>query len=204
MKIINQISIISLLSSSIEGYLHRTTPSGVPSPFVGSKGLSASTDILEVGDEDEDVTPGQMRISEIKAELKMRAVQFDDCFDKESLVERLNEARATGRANPDILNEFNKKKLEENFAGKKNEVSDEDLEKIKANDGTLPGGMNPEMAKKLMGNPEVMALLQSTKMQKAMKLMMLGGPEDLEKALSKDPELLEVVEKLNTIMKGAL
>jgi hypothetical protein len=120
------------------------------------------------------------------------------------MAERLMEARSTGKANPDILNEFNKKKLEENFSGKKMEVSEEDLERIKANDGTLPGGMNPETLTKLMGNPEIMTLLQSSKMQEAMKMMMTGGPEELEEAMKKDPELQQVVEKLNSIMGGQL
>jgi hypothetical protein len=36
--------------------------------------------------------------------------------------------------------------------------------------------MSPEMLKRLLvGNPEIMALLQSPKMQEAMKLMMTGG-----------------------------
>ena len=36
-----------------------------------------------------------MRVSEIKAELQQRSVDFTDCFDKESLVQRLQEARAS-------------------------------------------------------------------------------------------------------------
>ena len=155
------------------------------------------------GDDDDDaVEPGKMRVSEIKSELDMRGIQYKDCFDKESLVERLEEARATGRADPSILNEFNKKKLEENFSGKKLELNDEDLERIKANDGSLPGGMSPETLKRLVGNPEVMALLQSPKMQEAMKLMMTGGREELEEAIAGDPELQQVIEKLNVVMGG--
>lgn len=153
-------------------------------------------------DDDDVVEPGKMRVSEIKSELDMRGIQYKDCFDKESLVERLQEARATGRADPSILNEFNKKKLEENFSGKKLELNDDDLERIKANDGSLPGGMSPEMLKRLVGNPEVMALLQSPKMQEAMKLMMTGGREELEEAIAGDPELQQVIEKLNVVMGG--
>jgi hypothetical protein len=155
-------------------------------------------------EDDEEVEPGKMRVSEIKSELRMRGVKFDDCFDKESLVERLQEARATGKADPEILNEFNKKKLEENFSGKKVEVTGDDLERMKANDGTLPGGMKPEMLQKLMGNPEIMALLQSPKMQEAMKLMMKSGREELENAIKNDPELQQVVEKLDMVMRDAL
>jgi len=39
------------------------------------------------------------------------------------------------------------------------------------------GGMPPDMLKELMSNPELMELLQSVKMQDAMKLMMTGGQE---------------------------
>ena len=163
---------------------------------------TTQTYMSEILDGEEEVEPGKMRVSEIKSELDMRGIKYTDCFDKESLVERLQEARATGRADPSILNEFNKKKLEENFSGKKLEIRDENLERIKANDGSLPGGMNPEMLKKLMGNPEIMALLQSPKMQEAMKLMMTGGREELEAAVVGDPELQQVIEKLNVVMGG--
>ena len=159
----------------------------------------------EVSDDDDEVVePGKMRVTEIKGELEMRGIRFDDCFDKEAMVERLEEARATGRADPSILKDFNKKKLEENFSGKKMEVTDEDLERIKANDGSLPGGMNPEMLKKLMGNPEIMALLQSPKMQVAMSVMMTGGREELDEAILRDPELQQVIQKLNTVMGGPM
>lgn len=38
--------------------------------------------------------PMAMRASEIKAELKERRINFNDCFDKESLAAKLNDARA--------------------------------------------------------------------------------------------------------------
>jgi hypothetical protein len=174
--------------------------------FLPSFILRSSHDEVEnmlLEDDNEDIIePGKMRVSEIKSELDMRGVSYKDCFDKESLVERLRESRATGKADPKILIEFNKKKLEENFSGKKLEIKDEDLDQIKANDGTLPGGMSPEMLKRLMGNPEIMALLQSPKMQDAMKLMMTGGREELEKAIVADPELQKVIEKLSIVLGG--
>ena len=97
-----------------------------------------------IDEEDENVEPGKMRVSEIKGELELRGIGFDDCFDKESLVKRLEDARATGKADPSMLEEFNKRKLEENFSGKNVEIRDEDIEKAVANDGTLPGGLDPE------------------------------------------------------------
>ena len=62
-------------------------------------------------DEDEEVEPGKMKVAEIKAELSMRKVDFSDCFDKESLVNKLQEARLSGKADPSIIDEFNKKKV---------------------------------------------------------------------------------------------
>lgn len=153
-----------------------------------------------IDDDDEIVEPGKMRVSEIKGELELRGIGFDDCFDKESLVKRLEDARATGKADPSILEEFNKKKLEENVTGKKVEIRDEDIQKAVANDGTLPGGLDPEQLKTLIGNPEVMTLLQTVKMQEAMKVMMTEGQEGLEKAMMEDQELKEIVTKLNEVM----
>jgi len=140
----------------------------------------------------------------MKAELDLRGIGYDDCFDKESLVKRVEHARATGKADPSILTDFNKRKLEENFSGEKVEIKDEDIENVVANDGTVPGGLDPESLKKLMGNPEVMTLLQSTKMQEAMKLMMTGGQEELEKAMAEDEEMREVIGKLNKVLDPTL
>lgn len=155
-------------------------------------------------DEDEEPTPpGQMRVSEIKAELDLRGITYTDCFDKESLADRLIAARLTGQANPEILDKFNRQSLEETFNEKaKVELSDEDIQAAVANDGTLPGGLTPEQFKKLTGNPEVMTLLQSTKVQEAMKLMMTGGRGELEQKLRDDPELQDTIAKLNSIMGG--
>ena len=155
-------------------------------------------------EEEGEVPPGQMRVSEIKAELDMRGVPYADCFDKESLVERLTEARSTGQANPDIINKFNKQKLEETFKGEKVELNDDEIKAAVANDGTLPGGLTPEQFKKLTSNPEIMTLLQSTKLQEAMKLMMTGGREELEQKIKDDPELQETITKLNQIMGGVM
>lgn len=92
--------------------------------------------------------------------------------------------------------------LEEQFKEEKVEVRDEVIESVVANDGTLPGGMSPATLKKLMANPEIMTLLQSTKMQDAMKLMMTAGRQELEVALQRDPEMQEVVSKLNAVLRS--
>lgn len=75
------------------------------------------------------------------------------------------------------------------------------MEKVTASDGTLPGGMDPDTFKKLIGNPEVMALLQSPKLQEAMQLMMTCGQEELEKKMTEDPELQKVVQKLDSVLR---
>jgi hypothetical protein len=155
----------------------------------------------EDGDDDI-VEPGKMRVSEIKAELDLRHVSYKDCIDKESLVLCLKEVRATGKADPKILEKFNRQKLESDFSEHKVELSDEVIEQAMANDGTIPGGLKPDQFKKLVGNPEIMTMLQSSKMQEAMSLMMTRGPEELEKKLQEDPELRRTVEKLDGIMKS--
>ena len=165
---------------------------------------SSSEPIVEDDDEDE-TEPGKMRVSEIKAELDLREVAYKDCFDKESLIQRLQDARSTGKANPKILEKFNKQKLEETFdPSKKVKVDDNVIATAVGGDGKLPGGLTPEQFKKLAGNTDIMSMLQSTKMQEAMQLMMTGGHEELEQKLKDDPELQETVAKLDVIMKGTM
>ena len=162
----------------------------------------ATAELLGDGDDDEEVVePGKMRASEIKAELQLRGISYADCFDKESLMARLESARASGKADPSILQNFNKQKLEQQFKEEKLELRDEYINAAVANDGTLPGGLTPDQFKKLTSNPEIMALLQSTMMQEAMTLMMTGGREELEKKLKENPELQETVRKLDKVMK---
>jgi hypothetical protein len=155
-------------------------------------------------EEEEEAEVGSMRVSEIKSELNLRAVDYSDCFDKESLALKLREARATGKADPTIIDQFNSQTLENNMNDNKVELDDDLLDKIKGGDGTLPGGMPPEMLQNLMANPELMTLMQNPKMQDVMKLMMTGGSEALEKAMEEDREVYEIVSKLNTVMGNAM
>jgi hypothetical protein len=158
-------------------------------------------------DDDDDVEPGKMRVAEIKAELFLRNISYADCFDKESLVQRLRKARKEGVADPAILDKFNKQNLEGIFRGESVEtilknMEDSDIEAAIANDGTIPGGLTPDMFKKLIGNPEILASLSSTKMQDAMKLIMTGNQRELEKKMEEDNELREMVEKLDSTLKS--
>ena len=164
-------------------------------PFVRFAASDSNTAIDVEGEVEE---PGTMRVSEIKAELNLRGIDYTDCFDKESLAQRLREARAKGKADPSILEKFNKSK-EETL-----NIDDETLEKAIGGDGTLPGGMPPDMLKKLMGNPELMELMSNPKMQEVMTMMMTGGQDTLMKAMAEDQEVYEIVTKLNQIMGKAL
>ena len=156
-------------------------------------------------DDEEEVEPGQLKISEIKAELKMRGVDFSDCFDRESLVTKLRTARSTGKADPSILKEFNKSAgkttaTSETAAKAMEDIKNEDIQAAVGNDGKLPGGMSPDMLQSLMKNPELMALLQDPKVQESMTIMMTQGQGALEEKMKNDAELREKVAKLNAIM----
>jgi len=188
---------LALLSSEKVGTFRSRAPT-----FLPRSATDEPPELPDDADDEEEVEPGKMRVSEIKAELDLRGISWADCFDKEALVLRLEEARATGKADPSILEKFNKQKLEQQFKEEKVEVSDEDINAATANDGTVPGGLTPEQFRRLTSNPEIMALLQSTKMQEAMTLMMTGGREDLENKFKEDPELQETVRKLDDIMKS--
>lgn len=159
--------------------------------------------VIEIGPTDDDIEPplpGQMKIAEIKSELDLRKVSYSDCFERESLESRLNEARASGKADPSIIDEFNRRNLEANVKGESFEVSDEMIENSVGGDGTLPGGMPPEMLKAMMNDEELVTMIRSPKMQEIMKLMMSGGQGELEKAMADDQETYECVQKLNQIM----
>ena len=159
---------------------------------------------IEIYDPDDQIAPNNMKVSEIKAELDLRGISYADCFDKESLAAKLTEARASGTANPDIVNQYNKQNMESLFdSSKKTEITDDDIQAAVANDGKLPGGLTPEVFSKLTSNPKVMEMLQSTKMQEAMKLVM-SGEVDMDAKLKEDDELREMVEKLNGILSGVM
>lgn len=77
---------------------------------LSSKGVP-DYDELDNEGEEEEVDAGSMRISEIKAELRLRDVDFSDCFDRESLAQKLRIARTRGRANPSIVDKFNRQRV---------------------------------------------------------------------------------------------
>lgn len=66
---------------------------------------------VEFENDDEENEIGTMRVSELKSELTLRGVDFSDCFDKESLAKKLRDARMTGKADPSIIDQFNKQRV---------------------------------------------------------------------------------------------
>jgi len=158
----------------------------------------ADADVIDV--EAEDVEPGTMRVAEIKSELDLRGIEYIDCFDKESLAQKLVQARASGKADPSIIDQFNEQRQKEEVM----DIEDDILNKATGGDGTLPGGMPPDMLKQLMGTPEVMELLSNPKMQEVMTIMMEGGQDAIEVAMIEDKEVYELVTKLNEVMGKAM
>lgn len=188
------------LSALLHYGAHGFVPSHLPTAVRFTKPLSM---VVEIGPTDDDVDPplpGQMKISEIKSELDLRGVSYKDCFERESLELRLNEARCNGIADPKILDRFNKANEEAAKDGKALEIDDTVLEGALGGDGTLPGGMPPEMLTSLLEDPEIVAMLRNPKMQEVMKLVMTGGQEAFEEAMKNDSEMFEMVQKLNSIM----
>ena len=129
--------------------------------------------VVEIGpiddnNDDDDVQPtlpGRMKFSEIKSELDLRKVSYNDCFDRESLECSLNDARASGKADPTIIDEFKNRNLQATFEGESLEVLDDMIENSLGGDGTLSGGMPPEMLKAMMGDAQLVSMLRSPKMQ---------------------------------------
>ncbi|CAM9784549.1 unnamed protein product [Phaeothamnion confervicola] len=146
-----------------------------------------------------------MKTSEIKSELAVRGIPFEDCFEKSELVQRLEFARSQGRADPNLVSEFNKRSMETrmdpNLSEAMKDIDPEALKDMTAADGTMPGGLTPDQMQKLMGNPEVMALLQNPKLQELMKRVMSGGPEAIRE-FEGDIEAQDLLRKLSTVLGG--
>jgi len=141
----------------------------------------------------------KMKVSEIKAELDMRKISYDGLFEKEEYARLLADARATGRADPTILEDFNNKEAissEWELDGAEPDFSAAD--DILAGDGSLPGGSDPKQLEKMMQNPELMALLREPKMQEVMKKVMEGGPDAAGSAMD-DPEVREMLKKFQQL-----
>jgi hypothetical protein len=139
-----------------------------------------------------------MSVDEIKSELDMRGVDYSECVSKQELVKKLIETRVLGKANPDrVFEKFNEvKDLEVNP-----EVFDSEMLKDSvASDGSLPGGMSPELMKALATDREIVSFLSDPKMQGVMKAVMEGGPSAMKKYMS-DPEAVLMLQRLTQAMQ---
>lgn len=140
----------------------------------------------------------QMSVDELKSELDLRDVDYDDCISKNELMERLVASRATGKASKEILSKFNE------FSDEvpPDAFNDEMMSQVQAKDGTLPGGLPPEIMKALSADPEVMTMLKDKKMQDIMMAVMEGGPDGMKKYLS-DPDAMLLINKLGKAINRA-
>lgn len=137
-----------------------------------------------------------MSVADIKAELELRGVDFSGCFEKDDLVRRLVLARQQGEADPSIVDKFNTDTLERSFRKDGNSETEQDVDPFAAAAAegidVLPGGMSPEMVKKLASNPELMAVLQNPKMQAVLKDVMESGPVAFQKHIG-DSEVMSMI-----------
>jgi hypothetical protein len=142
-----------------------------------------------------------MSLDELKAELDMRGVNYEDCVNKQQLVEKLIGSRTLGKADPSMLKTFNTLKEE---APTEQVMDDFDnmAEQAVAKDGSLPGGLPPETLKALVADPEVRNMLSDPKLQEIMTAVMTGGPDGIKKYMS-DPDSLAMLKKLTIAMEKA-
>ena len=123
---------------------------------------------LALSNENIQLPETSMSIDEIKAELDMRGVDFQDCISKSELVQRLVETRVNGKANPDILKSIKEPEIDIK------DVDDNIFDQAVSKDGNLPGGMSKDMLKALTSDQDIMRMLQDPKMQDIMSAVMSG------------------------------
>ena len=78
-------------------------------------------------------------------------------------------------------------------------AADVDLDEATAADGTLPGGMSPDMLQAATQDPEIMALLRNPKLQDLMRKMMAAGPQAASEMLSSDAEARMLISKFQAL-----
>ena len=164
-----------------------------------------SEDINAALGKDDAKTPEEMKVGELTAELDLRGIDYSDCIEADELRAKLKDARLSGRAGKDVLDNFNKATAEAMFDKEKNpmNLSKEELEAIKGEDGAIPGGLEPDEVFKLMNDPEVMAMVQKPKFQEIMAdVMQGGGPMTLQKHMA-DPESREMLMTLTKLLQNA-
>jgi hypothetical protein len=79
-----------------------------------------------------------MSVDELKSELELRGVDYEDCISKNELAVRLIQSRVDGKASPDIVRQFND--LDQDIVSQ-DAFDDEDImSRATSKDGSLPGG----------------------------------------------------------------
>ena len=137
----------------------------------------------------------KMTLDEIKAELDMRSVNYEDCISRSEIVQRLLTVRAMGRADPTIIDNFNDEKFQKDLQADLNMLDTDIVDEVVARDGTLPGGLSPELMKMLASDEVIMTLLKDPKMQDIMKAVMTSGPDAMKKYMY-DPDAVKLLELL--------
>mgnify|MGYP001266679921 CR=1 FL=1 len=144
-----------------------------------------------------------VRVSELKAELDLRKIDYANMFEKDELARCLADARAEGRADPSLIDDFNRQSAERAWSADGGETSESDefaaAAEAVASDGGLPGGMSPERLQQLVQDPELMALLRNPKMQEVMKTVMEGGGPAAAGEYMNDPEVQEMLKKVSKL-----
>ena len=92
---------------------------------------------------------------------------------------KLKETRNSGKADTEILKKFNQ--IQGSEFNVDSILSDDILDNVTAKDGTLPGGMAPNMMKALASDTDIVNMLRDPKMQDIMSAVMTGGPDALKK-----------------------
>eukprot|EP00607_Mallomonas_marina_P004591 CAMPEP_0182425532 /NCGR_PEP_ID=MMETSP1167-20130531/11981_1 /TAXON_ID=2988 /ORGANISM="Mallomonas Sp, Strain CCMP3275" /LENGTH=144 /DNA_ID=CAMNT_0024606335 /DNA_START=169 /DNA_END=603 /DNA_ORIENTATION=- len=137
-----------------------------------------------------------MTVDEIMAELDMRGIGYEDCISKTELVNRLSEIRTKGKGDPKMVDSFNQFQDEIDTSV----LDSRDIVDITASDGTLPGGLSPEVMKVLGSDPVVVQMLKDPKMQSILKDVMTSGPDGLKKHMS-DPDAVLLLDRLSSAMQ---
>ena len=143
-----------------------------------------------------------MSVDELKAEMDMRGVNYDDCISKNELVSRLVESRAKGKADPELLNKFNEMQVNQDNFVEVDSLDDAYIDQALAGDNAMPGGIDPATMKALANDPEIMGYLKDPKMQEIMQAVMTGGPEAIKKYLA-DPDAMKMMQALSIALAKA-
>ena len=146
------------------------------------------------------VREAQMSVDELKGELDVRTVDYEDCFSKTELVDRLVQSRASGRASPEILDKF--AELDQISVDEMESVTSEGFGAV-GGDGALPGGLDPAIMKSLASDKEIIKFLKDPKMQEVMKSVMEGGPDAMKKYLA-DPDAMLMLGKLSGVINKSM